>query len=48
MVGLPLHLWTSEILRKIGDACRGFVEVDKNTKTKTEMKWARMLIKMGG
>ena len=48
VVGLPLHLWTPKILRKIGDECGGFVEVDKNTETKTEMKWARMLIKMGG
>ena len=48
VVGLPLHLWTPEILTKIGDVCGGFVEVDKNTETKTEMKWARMLIKLGG
>ena len=47
-VGLPLHLWTPEILRKLGDACGGFVAVDKNTEMKTEMKWARMLVKMVG
>ena len=48
VVGLPLHLWTSEILRKIGDACGGFVAVDKNTELKTEVKWARMLVRMVG
>ena len=48
VVGLPLHLWTPEILRKLGDACRGFVVVDKNTEMKTEVKWARMLIKKVG
>ena len=48
VVGLPLHLWTPEILRKLGDACGGFVAVDKNTEMKTEMKWARMLVKMVG
>ena len=48
VVGLPLHLWTLEILRKIGNACGGFVAVDKNTEMKTEVKWARMLIKMVG
>ena len=48
VVGLPLHLWTPEILRKIGDACGGFVAVDKNTEMKTEVKWARMLVKMVG
>ena len=47
-VGLPLHLWTPEILRKIGNACGGFVVVDKNTEMKMEVKWARMLIKMVG
>ena len=48
VLGLPLHLWTPEILRKIGDVCGGFVEVDKITESKKEMKWARILIKMGG
>ena len=48
VVGLPLHLWTPEILRKLGDACGGFVAVDKNTETKTEMKWVRILVKLVG
>ena len=48
VVGLPLHLWTPEILRKIGDACGGFVTEDKRTEMKKEMKWARMLIKSEG
>ena len=48
VVGLPLHLWTTEILRKLGDACGGFVAVDKVTETKKEVKWARLLIKSSG
>ena len=48
VVGLPLHLWTPEILRKIGDACGGFVAEDKATEMKREMKWARMLMKSEG
>ena len=48
VLGLPLHLWTPEILRKLGDACGGFVAVDKVTERKKEMKWARMLIKSEG
>ena len=48
VVGLPLHLWTPEILRKLGDACGGFVALDKNTEMKTEVKWARMLIQVVG
>ena len=31
VVGLPLHLWTPEILRKLGDAYGGFVTIDKGT-----------------
>ena len=48
MVGLPLHLWKPVILRKIGDACGGFVTEDKATRMKKESKWARMLIKSEG
>ena len=48
VVGLPLHLWTPVLLRKLGDACGGFVAVDKNIEMKTEVKWVRMLVKMVG
>ena len=48
VVGLPLHLWKPEILRKLGDACGGFVALDKNTEMKMEVKWAKMLIKVVG
>ena len=48
VVGLPLHLRKPEILRKIGDACGGFVAEDKGTGMKSEIKWARMLIKTEG
>ena len=48
VIGLPLHLWTPEILRKIGDVCGGFVNVDKESEMKMELKWVRMLIKSEG
>ena len=44
VVGLPLHLWTPETLKKIGDSCRGFLALDKVTTLRTEVRWARMLI----
>ena len=47
VVGL-FHLWTPEILKKLGDACGGFVALDKVTEMKMEVKWARMLIKSAG
>ena len=46
MVGLPLHLWTGEILKKVGDSCGGFVALDKETALRTDLLWARILVKM--
>ena len=46
VVGLPLHLWTGEILKKIGDNCGGFVALDEGTASKTELLWARLLVKI--
>ena len=48
VVGLPLHLWSPEILRRIGDVCGGFVDEDKETVLRKEMKWARLLVKTEG
>ena len=45
VVGLPLHFWSREVFRKIGDCCRGFVAVDENTATFKELQWARLLVK---
>ena len=41
-------MWTHEILKKIGDACRGFLVLDKVTTLRTKVMWARMLIKVVG
>ena len=46
MVGLPLHLWTGENLKKVGDICGGFVAMDEGTASKTDLLWARILVKM--
>ena len=46
VVGLPLHLWTGEILKKVGDSCGGFVALDEETALKTDLHWARILVKM--
>ena len=48
VVGLPLHLWKTKVLKKIGDACGGFLAIDKITELRMEMKWARILIKTTG
>ena len=46
VVGLPLHLWTGEILKKVGDSYGGFVALDEETTLKTDLLWARILVKM--
>ena len=45
MVGFPLHLWTREILKKVGDSCGGFVALDEETTFKKDLQWARILVK---
>ena len=35
VVGLPLHLWTVETLRRIGDSRGGFVDVYQDTTLRT-------------
>ena len=45
VVGLPLHLWTTEILEKIGNACGGFIALDKDTEQRNDLRWARILVK---
>ena len=46
VVGLPLHLWTEEILVTIRDGCGGFVALDKETSLMKNLLWARILVKM--
>ena len=46
VVGLPLHLWTGEILKKVGDSIGGFVALDEETTPKNDFHWARILVKM--
>ena len=43
--GLPLHLWTGEILKKVGDSYGG-VALDEETALRTDLLWARILVKM--
>ena len=47
VVGLPLHYWSGEMFKRIGDCCGGFVEVDEETKNLSQLQWARILVKNG-
>ena len=46
VVGLPLHLWTENILVTIENSCGGFVAIDKETSLMKNLFWARILVKM--
>ncbi|WKA06293.1 hypothetical protein VitviT2T_024196 [Vitis vinifera] len=48
VVGLPLHLWSREVFKLIGDGCGGFIVVDDKTDIMAEMQWARLLVKVVG
>ena len=48
VVGLWLHLWTPEILKKIGGACGGILALDKEITLRMKVIWARILVKLEG
>ena len=48
VVGLPLHLWSREVFKSIGDCCGGFVAVDEDTTLFSQLQWARNLFKNSG
>ena len=37
VVGLPLHLWSLEVFKRIEDGCGGFVAVDEDTRSLSEL-----------
>ena len=48
LLGLPLHLWSHIILKRIGDKCGGFDAVDENTESLNDPRWARIRVKWDG
>ena len=48
LLGLPLHLWSHPILKRIGDKCGGFDTVDENTELLNDPRWARIRVKWDG
>ncbi|WJZ84312.1 hypothetical protein VitviT2T_003921 [Vitis vinifera] len=48
VVGLPLHLWSREVFKRIRDCCGGFVAVDEETTLFSQLQWARILVKDSG
>ena len=48
ILSLPISLWVPSILRRVGEACGGFLGIDSLTERKEELEWARVLIKSNG
>ena len=48
IIGLPVHLWSRSILRKIDDSCRGFLAVDEDTTFMENLCWARIRVMWDG
>ena len=46
VLGLPLHLWTRETLKHIGDGCGGFLKVEEESGLGSEISWVRILVRL--
>ncbi|XP_034685466.1 uncharacterized protein LOC117914301 [Vitis riparia] len=45
ILGLPISLWVSSVLRKVGDACGGFLDIDPQMESMEDLQWARILVR---
>ncbi|RVW12420.1 hypothetical protein CK203_107253 [Vitis vinifera] len=48
ILGLPMSLWVPSVLKRVGDACGGFLDVDPQTESLEELQWARVLVRSDG
>ena len=48
ILDLPISLWVPSILRRVGEACGGFLGVDPQMERMEELEWARILVKKSG
>ncbi|RVW66520.1 LINE-1 reverse transcriptase-like [Vitis vinifera] len=46
--GLPVLLWNPTVLRRVGEECGGFIDIDSKTKKLEELQWARILVRSNG
>ena len=45
VVGLPLHLWSREVFKRIGESSGGFIAVDEETTFFSQLQWAHILVR---
>lgn len=43
-LGLPLNLWNKDVVKKIGDACGGWLENEEETNIKNHLRWVRICV----
>ncbi|KAK6776133.1 hypothetical protein RDI58_027134 [Solanum bulbocastanum] len=48
VMGLPMHLWTDETFKEIGELCGGWVRTEEETELRNHLKWARIEIRGDG
>ena len=48
ILGLPISLWVTSILRRVGEECGGFLGIDPLTERKEDLEWARIQVKLNG
>nr|XP_016515231.1 PREDICTED: uncharacterized protein LOC107831951 [Nicotiana tabacum] len=44
--GIPLHAWSENTFKSIGDRCGGYIGADEDTKKRTHFFWARICVKI--
>ncbi|KAK4723748.1 hypothetical protein R3W88_026527 [Solanum pinnatisectum] len=45
VLGLPLHLWSTGMMKEIGEKCGGWLETEEETELKNHLRWARIRVK---
>lgn len=46
--GVPLHAWSLETFKLIGDKCGGFIGMDEDTENRSHFFWSRIYVKNTG
>ena len=46
--GLPLHLWSREVFKRIGETCGGFIAIDEKTIFFSQLQWTYILVRAIG
>ncbi|KAK6793695.1 hypothetical protein RDI58_007148 [Solanum bulbocastanum] len=48
VMGLPMHLWTDETFKEIGELYGGWLKTEEETELRNHLKWARIKIRGDG